>query len=594
MMVKSKFQISKQNIYAFLFVIYALLFVINPCYASAVTIAYTGDSHAMLYQCACPIERDGGVARRATLIKQLKKISPELLLLDAGRFFAGGLTDEYSQNTELDRQRTEVNLKAIESMGYDAVAISDDEFNFGKEFLFSMAEKTKVPFLSCNIVPASGIKEGLFKAYIIKEISGIKIGVIGVTSPAAAGKSGGLEFADPKLSVAGAVEELKKQAVGTIILLSNLEEKESLQLIREVAGIDILILGRSHTRGDYFDRVGTTLIMKPGWQGRRIGVAALTLEGNKIVNYEVNERRLSQDIPDDPEIAAVLPKCFADTDCKKSGLTGICKDPGAIKSNCLFSKPREISLLIVTPKSCRACDTEKVIVFLKKRFPGLAVSYLYYPDTKADKFIRDLGIKELPAYFLSKEAETEKEFTGLKDGLEKKGDFYLLKPQIAGVSYFLGREAVKGRLDLFISLYDKNAASVLDSAREFDPAIHFLAVGQGKDFDAKSGKSEIEEYLRSVCVQKYCPGAFWNYISCRARNIASSWWEDCLKGFDAQAIMSCAKGEEGKALLSENIKLNKELQVMFGPTYLLDNQEIFTSSGEPRKEELREIIYKRR
>ncbi len=568
------------------FVICALLFVISPCYAKEITIIYTGDTHAMLYPCSCPVERDGGVARRATLIRQLRKKNPDTLLLDAGRFFAGGVTDEYTQNTELDRQRTEVNLKAMELMRYDAVAVSDDELNFGKEFLSGMAEKVKLPFLSANIAA--------FKPYLIKELAGIKIGIIGVTSSLAAQKSGDLKASDPKVSVAEAVGELKKQAVAVIILLSNLEEKESRELIKEVSGIDILILGRSHTRGDYFDRAGPTLIMKPGWQGRRLGVAVLTLEGDKITNYEVNEMRLSQDIPDDPAVLAVLPNCFSDANCKKSGFIGACKNPGTLDASCAFSKPQEISLLIITPKACRACETEKVVAFLKKSFPGIRATYLYYPDAKADKLIKDYKITGLPAYFLSKEAETQKGFAGLKDGLEKKGDFYLLKPEIGGISYFLGRKMLKGSLDLFISLYDKNAASVLEAAREFNPVIHFLAVGEQDNFDAKAGKLEVEEYLRSLCVQKHYPGNFWNYITCRTRNLDTSWWEDCLEGFDAQLIKSCARGEEGKNLLRENVKLNKELGVMFGPTYLLDNQEIFSSSGEPCKEELRGIINKRR
>ena len=55
-------------------------------------------------------------------------------------------------------------------------------------------------------------------------------------------------------------------------------------------------------------------------------------------------------------------------------------------------------------------------------------------------------------------------------------------------------------------------------------------------------------------------------------------------------IKSCARGEEGKALLKENISLNKELQVMFGPAYLLDNQEIFGTQGVPPKEDFRKIL----
>ncbi|MBU3958814.1 MAG: hypothetical protein KKE91_03015 [Candidatus Omnitrophica bacterium] len=58
----------------------------------------------------------------------------------------------------------------------------------------------------------------------------------------------------------------------------------------------------------------------------------------------------------------------------------------------------------------------------------------------------------------------------------------------------------------------------------------------------------------------------------------------------ADKISSCSRSEEGKRLLKDNISLNKELKVMFGPTYLLDNQEIFSLRTVPKKEEFKKII----
>jgi len=172
-----------------------------------------------------------------------------------------------------------------------------------------------------------------------------------------------------------------------------------------------------------------------------------------------------------------------------------------------------------------------------------------------------------------------------------KGNFYMVKPQFSGIAYFLERKNIKGRLDLFISLYDKNTLALLDMIKEFNPIVHFLAVEKAKDnFAAKDGNLEVEEYLRSVCVQKYYPANFWDYISCRGEFINTSWWQDCLNKLDTNKIMVCAQGEEGKELLRENINLNKELQIISGPAYLLDNQEIFGSQGVPKKEEFKKII----
>jgi hypothetical protein len=98
--------------------------------------------------------------------------------------------------------------------------------------------------------------------------------------------------------------------------------------------------------------------------------------------------------------------------------------------------------------------------------------------------------------------------------------------------------------------------------------------------------------LRACCVQKYYPQKLWDYLICRANNINSSWWEDCIPEADALKIRNCAKGPEGASLLKENIALNKEVQVSLGLSYLLDNYQIFSSRGVPDKEEFRKILKK--
>jgi len=565
-----------------------LSFTIHSSYAQEVTLVYTADTHAMLYPCSCPIQRDGGIARRATLIKQIKKNKTPVILLDAGRFFAAGAMDEYSQNPSLDMERTRINLKGMELMGYDALGISEDEFNFGKEFLQENINKIKIPFLACNIEPLLGIKP-----YLIKEIKGIKFGIIALVSLSASQKVQGINFIEPKIALEKIKEELKRQGVDIIILLSSLEEDQSRKLIKEVEGIDILILSRSHTKGDYFDRLQNTLILKPAWQGRRLGRATLTLKDKKIINYEVNEIRLSEQIKDDPEILNILPACFSDINCHKEGFIATCKDPG-IKSQCIFTKPAQILLKVILPKSCRVCSTEAVIEFLKRQFPGLVVNYLYYPDEETKKIINDLEINTLPVYLFGKEIEKEKNFDKIKNNFEIKNNFYMLKTEISGIAYFLGRERIEDRLDLFISLYDKETADILSIVKEFNPQIHFLAIELNNRFDAAAGNLEVEEDLRALCIKKYYPGYFWQYISCRSQYPQTSWWEKCVEGLDTQEIRHCALSEEGRQLLRENIKLNKELKIISGPTYLLENQEIFSSKGAPDKEELRSIIKKGR
>lgn len=563
-----------------------LLFCLSrPIFAQEITVLYTGDTHAMVYHCNCPVEPDGGIARRASLVKALRKKYPKALLLDAGSFFAGGVMDENTQNAELDKQRSLVNLRAMELMRYDAVNLGMDEFNFGWDFLYENIKKTKLAFLSCNL------KSEAVVPYVIKEVSGIKVGIIGLTSPAALSKAAGLKFLEPRFALRNTIKVLKEtKGADIIIVLSRLGETEDLGLSEEVEGIDILIAGYTGKKEEAVKKIGSTFLLRSFWEGRRLDRVTFILKDKKIRDYKHEQIRLSDKINNDPAVSSFLPACFSDENCKKEGSNGACRNPGSLSSKCVFKVSPKVNLLVITPKSCSVCNTDTIIKYLKIQFPGIVVSYLYYPEKKAQGLVAALGAKGLPVYLLGKEASGEKNFENVRQNTEEKSNYYMLKPDFAGFSFFPNRKTIKGKLDLFFSIYDKDIALILDYLKEFKPELHFLAVSIGDRFDAARGKIEVEEYLRGVCVKKYYPELFWNYVRCRANSTDSSWWEDCLGNSDSQKIKTCARAEEGKVLLNENIGLNKELQIMFGPAYLLDNVEIFATKGMPTKEELNKII----
>jgi hypothetical protein len=213
-----------------------------------------------------------------------------------------------------------------------------------------------------------------------------------------------------------------------------------------------------------------------------------------------------------------------------------------------------------------------------------------YPGRAAERLIRDAQAKTLPLYLLNKDIEKVGRFKELSVNLKKQGDYYIIKPEFSGFGFFPGRNPERGKVDLFLSLYDPHTSELIESVREFNPTIHFLVHESGGVFEAKNGNPEVEECLRSICVQKYYPDLFFDYMACRSKNINSSWWENCLGSAASAPVKTCAQGEEGKKLLSEDVALNKELGIAYGPTYLVDNQEIFGTEGKPSKESIKKIL----
>lgn len=560
----------------------------NACFAEEVAILYTGQTHAMLYDCGCHNEPDGGVARRASLVKSLRKENPHLLLLDSGSFSASGIYDEYGQNAELDKLRTQLQLKAMEVMRYDAAALGEDELNFGSKFLKESIGRSKIAFLSANLK----IKGA--RPYVLKRAGRLNIGIIGVTNPSAAKKAPDIEFLQAKEAVENAVLELKRKNANIIILLCNMAEEDSARLIEEIPGIDIVISGLNPKAKEQSVKVGSALLLRPAWQGRKLDKLTLFFEDEKIKDYKIEQIRLSEDVGDDEEVIGFLPACFSDRDCRKEGYAGTCLEPATKAAACTFTQRRKLKLTVITPSDCRVCRTEEAIQSLAAYFPGLTTVLLdFSSDVQAQKLANDLGLKTLPAFLLDKDAQLDKAFAQVQDNFELKAEFYVLKPQAGGIGYFLDRKQEKERFDLFISLFDEGSLPILEAVRPYSPFVHFLAVEENKGFDAKNGAVEVEEYLRSACVQEYYPQKFWDYILCRAKEPRTSWWPQCLDSNDTEKISSCARGETGERLLRENIRLNKELQILLGPTYLLDNREVFSSQGPPSKQELDDILNKK-
>jgi len=589
MMKKARCQMSEVRCQIFLFSVSCLLFSVFCSlalgYAQEVTILYTGQTHAMLYPCSCPIQQDGGIGRRAALIKELRKKHPGLLLLDCGNFTAGGQMDEYTQNIQLDMQRSEVNYKALELMRYDAVGIGPDEFNFGREFFLKNAKKNNPAYLSANLAADKVIP------YIIRDSGGVKIAIMGLTGLSSNQKAEGLKINAPS-QISELVSRLKSEGARVFILLSTQGESEDLKLISKVKGIDIIFIGNKPQKEEVLTKVDETFLLRPAWQGRKLGKLTLKIQGGKLADCKVDELPLSDKLNDDSDIAAILPRCYSDVNCKEQGLAGICQNPGALNSSCLFAKPNKVNVFIINVKDCVTCDTEPVISFLKKNFPGLSIKNLDYPGLSAQKMIKDLSLQGLPAYILPRPVEKEDNFESIKNDFQLVNDFYVFKPQASGISYFLNQKAKPGNFDLFFSIFEKDAALLLTTVKEFNPSLHFLSVEKNEGFDAQNGVLEVEEDLRAACVQKYYPEKFWDYLICRAKNIRSGYWEDCLSGADASRVKTCARGAEGINLLRENTSLNKQLQISSGPSYLLNNQEIFSSRMVPSKEELRKILKK--
>lgn len=257
----------------------------------------TTDVHGHLrgwdYFANSPQSREG-LSRAATVIDSIRLANPDrVLLFDAGDLLQGTpLTYVPAKVTPVHPHPV---LAAMNAMAYDAAAIGNHEFNYGMEFLDTAIAEARFPFLSANTRRLDG--RPAYKSWTIIERSGIKVGVVGLTTPGVvvwdADKVKGRLILDDLVGTAKrAVSEVRAAGADVVVVLSHSglsgdsnydevatgvpPEDVTARVAREVPGIDLIVYGHSH-RSDSGTFIGRTLVIQPKNGAASVSVAKLRL-----------------------------------------------------------------------------------------------------------------------------------------------------------------------------------------------------------------------------------------------------------------------------------------------------------------------------
>jgi len=140
-----------------------------------ITILHTNDTHSH----AEPFPSNhykypklGGVARRATLVDNIRQENPNTLLLDAGDIFQGTPFFNFYGG--------ELEFKLMSMLKYDAATIGNHDFDNGIEGLYNQLPNAKFDFLSANYDFKNTILESIIKPYKVFSRDGIRIGIFGL------------------------------------------------------------------------------------------------------------------------------------------------------------------------------------------------------------------------------------------------------------------------------------------------------------------------------------------------------------------------------------------------------------------------------
>jgi 5'-nucleotidase len=212
-----------------------------------VTILHTNDTHARLDPfptASGTLAGLGGIARRASLIRQIRAEQEHVLLLDAGDVFQGTPYFNYYS--------AEPDFRAMSRMGYDAMALGNHEFDNTVEGFMKMTPFAEFPFLCANYDFGSSPMADVVKPTLIKECDGIRIGIIGIGVNLAGlvlpTHHAGVSFMDPVRWADYHANRLRyREGCHYVIALTHHGHRTDVDLAGKTTSIDLIIGGHSHT-----------------------------------------------------------------------------------------------------------------------------------------------------------------------------------------------------------------------------------------------------------------------------------------------------------------------------------------------------------
>lgn len=266
-----------------------------------VVILGTTDLHGNLFPIDYYTDKSDnrGLAKIATLVKQVRKENPNVMLIDSGDTIQGTPLEYY--HNKKNNQPPDPMMLAMNALNYDAMTVGNHEYNFGLQVLEKARSEAKFPWLSSNTYDC-GTDKTHYLPYIVKEIGGVRIGVLGLTTPGIpnwenAPNYAGLEFRDPLTEAQKWVPILRtKERADVVVIAMHMGLEEDLRtgemspgqvtnenravaIARQVPGVDCIFMGHTHRDTPSVVIKGVQLVQANYW-GRHLARVDLYLEND--------------------------------------------------------------------------------------------------------------------------------------------------------------------------------------------------------------------------------------------------------------------------------------------------------------------------
>lgn len=230
----------------------------------------------------------GGFAHLATLVKRMKASRPGALLLDGGDTWQGSATALWTNAQDM--------VDACKALTVD-VMTGHWEFTYGMKRVKEIVDKDfkgSIDFVAQNVKTAD-FGDPVFAPYVIKEMNGVKVAIVGQAFPYT-------PIANPRYMVADwefgirddemqkVVEEARGKGAQVVVVISHNGMDVDLKMASRVRGIDAIFGGHTHDGVPMPVAVknpgGTTLVTNAGSNGKFLGVMDFEVKAGKVSRFQ--------------------------------------------------------------------------------------------------------------------------------------------------------------------------------------------------------------------------------------------------------------------------------------------------------------------
>lgn len=232
-------------------------------------------------------DRSGSYAQIATYVNDVRKNNKNVLLVEVGDAIQDNQVEVFAKTPEYAKDNPVP--KVLNAMNYDIFVLGNHEFNFGMPALDAILEDMQAKKITANFYHKDG-KRYLDPTTIIEK-DGVKLGIIGLTTPMSAifekdtGYLDNMKFTSPIEETKAQIADLKAKGVDAIIVIAhmgienenNIADTGVADLVNAVDGIDVIIAGHMH-KNVPSETIKNTLITEPHRYGTVVSEVDLTFD----------------------------------------------------------------------------------------------------------------------------------------------------------------------------------------------------------------------------------------------------------------------------------------------------------------------------